>query len=336
MERENRQKISSVIDYILQNAPKFSFIQAVRLLRFFITDGYKKEINEKDLESQIKTRPKLSFDFPGTDIVRIDKIDENSLKFLITVTFLGLYGSSSPLPAFYTEDLLEEKREDKSIMRDFLDIINMPLYPLLFKIWSKYQLPYKVIEEKDADTIQKWYDLIGLGEKEFRDKLKYVHVVLRYVELITQFPRSAEALCQILQDALCLKQVDIIQCVEQTLVIDKDQRCRLGIAGNKLGEDCVVGQCVQDRMGKFRLVVEVDNEDTLFRLLPDGKDFEVMEELIHFYLTSPLKWDLELKIKPKIIKTTCLGSTKWNRLGWNTWLFSDKIEDKQPYVRLSP
>ncbi|MGA1846956.1 type VI secretion system baseplate subunit TssG [Deferribacter abyssi] len=333
MERENREKIADLVNYILENATKFSFIQVIRLLKIVVREGLLEE-EVKELENKVRVRPKLSLDFPGTDIAEIEKIDDEHSKFLITATFLGIYGSSSPLPDFYTEDLLDEQREDKSIMRDFLDIINAPLYPILFQIWAKYQIPYKVVEEKDVETIQRLFALIGLKDENVRENLKHANLLLRYTSLITQFPRSAESLRLILKDALQLKSVDIIQCVEQTLTIDEEQRCYLGKLNNRLSENCVIGMNIRDKMGKFRIVIEVDEEAELFSLFPDGNRFLKMKELIKFFLTTHYQWDVKLLVNPKMLQTTRLGETNWNRLGWNTWLFSEKLQSKQ-YVLIS-
>ncbi len=335
MERENRKKTPALIDYILDNTRKFSFVQAVRLLRLIITDGYQKSLEEKEMEQRIRTRPKLSFDFPGTDITKIEIIQESPLVFLITVTFLGIYGSSSPLPPFYTEDILREREDDRSITRDFLDIINMPLYPLLFKTWSKYQIPYKIIEERDTNYIERCFDLIGLGEHEFRSQLRHSYLLLRYLELFTQFPRSAESLRVLLKDALRLDNIDIIQCVENKLPIERDQWCLLGISGNRLGTDSIIGRYVQDRMGKFRIEINVNDPEKLNRVLPDGPDFFLMEELIGFYLASPLKWDVRINVDPNVINTVCLGGRYWSRLGWNTWVFSGEYSEKDAFTIFS-
>ena len=150
MDAENREKNPEIIQTLMAKSTPFSFAQTVRLLLHQISIDQHESISLKEiLENHIRIRPELSLRFPGTDITRIEKISEDPVKYLISATFLGLYGSSSPLPTFYTEDLIEEFNDDKSIKRDFLDIINYSIYPLFFKIWSKYRLFYKICEEKD-------------------------------------------------------------------------------------------------------------------------------------------------------------------------------------------
>ncbi|MCK5099185.1 MAG: type VI secretion system baseplate subunit TssG, partial [Desulfobacteraceae bacterium] len=153
MVTENRKQTSEIIDRLIEKSSTFSFVQAVRLLLNDISSlrlNEDHEITQQEILAKfIRIRPELSLRFPGTDITCVERSEHNPAQFLITATFLGLYGSSTPLPTFYTEDLIEELNEGKSIKRDFLDIINYAIYPLFFKIWSKHRLFYKICEEND-------------------------------------------------------------------------------------------------------------------------------------------------------------------------------------------
>lgn len=46
----------------------------------------------------------------------------------IMVNFLGLYGSSSPLPIYYSEDLIRDQADDNDSTTDFLGFLNEPIY----------------------------------------------------------------------------------------------------------------------------------------------------------------------------------------------------------------
>ena len=61
-------------------------------------------------------------------------------RYRIEANFFGLYGVTSPLPTFYTEDLIDEMRQGHSAGRDFVDILHAALYPLLFRAWEKHRI----------------------------------------------------------------------------------------------------------------------------------------------------------------------------------------------------
>ncbi len=50
-----------------------------------------------------------------------EKSDSEDERFEVQVNFLGLYGTSSPLPVFYTEDLIDEASDDESVAREFIE-----------------------------------------------------------------------------------------------------------------------------------------------------------------------------------------------------------------------
>ncbi len=85
---------------LLASGERFSFSQAYRLLRLLAH-------REGAQNPSIKVRPNLSLDFPGNDLSEIREV--GTAEYRLTANFLGLYGVTSPLPTFYTEDLLDEQ-----------------------------------------------------------------------------------------------------------------------------------------------------------------------------------------------------------------------------------
>src|SRR5262245_320548 len=98
-----------MIPDLLKHCQRFSFFQAVRLLEQSCASRV--PVGQLGPVSQevIRFRPHASFAFPPSDIEALEAIHNESdfPLFLMTVTFLGLYGSDSPLPEFYTEEILE-------------------------------------------------------------------------------------------------------------------------------------------------------------------------------------------------------------------------------------
>ena len=94
MDAKNREQISEITQSLIAKSSSFSFVQAIRLLLHQISIDQQHGISPKEiLEKHIRIRPELSLRFPGTDITQIEKIGDDPLKYLITATFLGLYGS---------------------------------------------------------------------------------------------------------------------------------------------------------------------------------------------------------------------------------------------------
>ncbi|MHB9030388.1 MAG: type VI secretion system baseplate subunit TssG, partial [Candidatus Latescibacterota bacterium] len=272
---------------------------------------------------RIRVRPELSLSYPESDITRIDTLPGDPSRFSIEATFLGLYGASSPLPTFYTEDLLHEQSDDRSATRDFLDILNSPLYIVFFKIWSKYRLFHRLVEHPDPDTLLRLFSLVGLAGETTRAQVSDAYGFLRYAGLTTLFPRSAEGLRALLSDRFEEPSLRIEQCASRAAAIPEDQRLLLGLSCNRLGENAYLGAEITDRMGKFMVAIGPAGADAFHRFLPDCPDHTEMSRLIGFYLDQPLSWDVRFTLRGGSIQPACLGGARWSQLGWNTWTFSE-------------
>ncbi len=313
---------------LLKKGSRYTFFQAVRLLHYFIQKELGSILNIHEFFKRIKIHPQLSLDFPTNDIKSIRQLSEDTEKYLLTSTFLGLYGSSSPLPTFYTEELLDEAGDDGSITRDFIDIFNQPFYELLFSILFRYRLHYEIDKESDTDLNAKLFNLLGFQDSSFYSKFKKPRNFLRYLGLATQFPRSAEGLRIIISDIIKFCEVEIIQCVPNYVKIPDEQMNLLGQESNVLGQDCYLDSLIQDRQGKFRIVIGPFENTDFRKCLPEGNYFNRIKESILFYLDTPLEWELEIVIKKGLIDQIQLGRKEWNRLGLESWVFSEKIDDE--------
>ncbi len=302
---------------LIKEGHAFSFYQVIRLLRSFASPD-----EGSGKTDSIRVRPKLSLNFPCADVDRIEALDEEDIRFLITVTFLGLYGVSSPLPTFYTEDLMAEESDDQSVTREFVDVINHRIFLLLFKGWTKYRQFLQVVEEQNPDHLTRLFSLLGLGEEALREDVPDAYGLLRYIGLFSQFPRSALGLKRLLQDALGRVPVDVMPCVLRKARIPEHQRLFLGESGGVLGNDCFLGEEIDDRMGKFRLKIGPVKRGDFQKLLPGGKRCDKLTFLTRFYVTDPLEYEVELALAAGEAQCVCLGRPEWSRLGLDTWSFS--------------
>lgn len=328
MAGENRRAVPPVVQGLLTQPTGYSFFQAVRLLRLWACgpDGGFPTPDEF-YRARLRIRPYLSLSFPATDMTDIawQSAGEDDYRIHITATFLGIYGTGSPLPTFYTEELLEELGDDRTVSRDFLDIFNQDFYVHFFKAWTKYRLMFKVLEERDADYIERLYCLLGLGHRELRRAMPHHDRTLRYIGLFTQFPRSALGLKTMLADLLAGPRVEVHQCVLRWVPIPEDQRMILGERSCTLGQDCWLGEQIQDRMGKVVIEVGDLDADKFHDLLPGRTLHDQVESLTAYYLVDPVEHDLRLKVRPGEVRPAQPGAGTWACLGYDTWLFSGEL-----------
>jgi type VI secretion system protein ImpH len=186
----------------------------------------------------------------------------------------------------------------------------------------KYRLFFQVLEGKNAGDLERLFCLLGLGEPGLREEIPHAYSLSRYIGIVTQYPHSAWGLETMLRDAFRGVPVEVIQCFRRRVRIPPDQRLCLGQAGSRLGIDSVLGEEIEDRMGKIRLRVGPLDLATFQGLLPGSPDHDRLAMLTRLYLQDPLDYDAELVLARGQARTARLGESTLSRLGLDTWVFS--------------
>ncbi|SMF09441.1 type VI secretion system baseplate subunit TssG [Desulfovibrio gilichinskyi] len=343
MDSNDRKSSASITGDLLDNPTQYSFFQAIRLLRLHSGGCTGKDL-EAFFRDHLRVRPQLSLGFPATDLTYAEEEKhEDGDTYRLEATFLGLYGASSPLPVFYTEELLNEASEDKSVTRDFVDIINNDVYACFFRAWSRSRLMVKVVDEKDFSWLERLYSLLGFGHRVMIDSVPEECRSFRHIGLFTQYPRSALGLCTLLKDALEHKNIEVQQCILRKVKLPEDQLFSLGVDSNVLGERSWIGEELDDRTGKLAIVVRELDDVHYHKLLPGDGDGQRLDNLVRGYLVEPFQYDLVLEMAAGEAKTAILGGEQWSGLGCDTWIFSGErlgsaratFPNKGGHVRLS-
>ena len=326
---------TAVEQKLLANGEKFSYFQAIRLLRLFA------KARGVPTDS-LRIRPKLGLGFPENDIDAIAPIEAGG--YQITANFFGLYGVASPLPTYYTEDLFDEEREGRHATRDFLDIIHYAVYPLLFDAWHKPRLQDRVLEDADVGVLDQLFCFVGLHDQSLRRNLAESSTLLRYTGLFNQFPRSVMGLQTLLADAFSPAVVTVKSCILQQVTIASDQLIRLGVQACTLGEDMCLGTQIDDYSGSISIRLADLSEEQFHELLPGTTGHERLNFLTRFYLMDPLEVKVELQLRHAQARcartpaqfqidlnrdadaSSCLPdfNIHWSRLGLDTWLAPEK------------
>jgi len=322
MADKNGRKDTQLKEALIKEGHRYSFIQAYRLLLYVLDKRHNAsdQGNYEELSRHIRIRPELTLAFPKADVASVEVISDEKDLYRITATFLGLYGPSSPMPTFYTKDLLKEQSEDLTISRDFIDIFNDRLYKLFFQCWEFSRLFYQLYEKKDDRALFRLFCLIGFEGKYVRNIVDNPTEMLRYTGILCQFPRSAEGLRCLVAGIIGTNRVRVVQCEERSVPISEGQRIFLGASCSTLGLDAHIGESIRDNTGKFSVVIGPVDQDTYKGLLPDKKKFRVVNQAIKIYLDQPLLWDIKLLIEGKDTSMACLGDKNWSRLGYDMWI----------------
>lgn len=272
----------------------------------------------QSLMPNLRIQPELNLDYPQSDIAEISQ-HEKTGNYQITTTFFGLYGVSSPLPGFYTEELLDDEWDEFSARKDFFDVIHNHIYPLLYQAWLKYKFSHNMVEFEDHKYAEIIFSLIGLSEA-YRVESKHYGYLLRYSGLLSQRTRSQLGLKTLLQEHLGDIGLDIIPCVERKVAIVKKQRCVLGRQNAVLGFDACIGKEVLGRSGKFNIEIGPLNAGQFEAFSRGNETVQILKALLKIYLVQPLEFSIKLLLEPGAVRPASIGDRKSSVLGSNCWL----------------
>jgi type VI secretion system protein ImpH len=330
MASQDRAAADSLMHRLLSECKQFSFFQAVRLLERLHPQSVALGREGPAEREAIRFRPSASLAFPTCDVeeLELSGTEGDQLpRFLMTVNFLGLYGPASPLPTFYTEDILSADL-DESNRRQFLDLFHHRLIALLYRCWEKYRY-YALYQPGATDQFSQWmFALIGLGDAALRDESSIQWPrLLPYLGLLGMKSRSASVLARVISHYFGGLPAQIEQCVARWVPLATEQRTRLGAANCALGIDSLLGDRVYDRSGKFAVHIGPVDFATFCKFLPPGEYYHTVRELIVFGLTDRLAYDVEVTLLSAEIPPLELVPESPCRLGWSTWLGSGHDHD---------
>jgi type VI secretion system protein ImpH len=309
-----RQQTLDLKRRLQQQGGKYSFFQALRLLRL---------ISAADNSSQdavVRVRPRLALGFPETDLEKIEH--ETSEKWRVTANFLGLYGVDSPLPTFYTEDLLVEQADGLSVNREFLDIPAQSIYPLFYQAWLKSKPALRVLEYGDQRMLQILYSFVGLELDRGQLNRPAVGSLLICGSLYNQQTRTALGLKTILTACFAGATVEIRELEPTTDSIPMPQRCRLGMVASTLGENAHLGEYCRSLDGVVIVMSDLTSE-LYFSLMPSGAAHSRLCFLVDYYLIEALPVRVELTLQEGQVTPTQLSAPIWSRLGLDSWLVTE-------------
>ncbi len=325
---------------VLLNAASYSFFQLMRVLNC-LADQRLCTSKQNSAKQTIRVRPALSLSLPRSEVVSATKIldrEENFSYYQVEVNFLGLYGTSSPLPNFYTEDLVAAGQEDHLEIRTFLDLFHQQSYRLHYESLKKYQAVFELADNpKESHFLSLLWSLIGLRSEKQRDSLPAPHLFLRYVNIFNKAQRSSTGLRALLTDFFPDTPLVIEECVPRRVTVPRDQRLVLGKLENKLGGvqssgalgDCaLLGDVVWDCTSKIRIEIGPLTRERFERLMNEENEWAILVSLLGYYIKTPLLCDLTFSIQKEDTGTCTLGEVQWGRLGADTWIYSQEENAK--------
>ncbi len=267
----------------------------------------------------------------------------------MSLTFMGLYGVSSPLPSYFTDPITLRKIEYFELKK-FLDIFTHRLYSLFYRSWKKYR-HYSQFDPARPDEYT--LRLLALTGQWPRRNAKVqsgapgasAEFNLRripYARFLGNRVRSAKGLQQLLRGYFGFEKVRIRQF--ESAWVEIPVKTSLGDAKVALGKSTRLGDRMQDRLSRFTVEIGPLPRSTFNRFLPSEQEalsamsgrngktaagglkdgipaglLDQVRELIDAYLRDPLDYRIKVILEPEADQVPVLGS-EHARMGMGIWL----------------
>ncbi len=329
MASENRETDSPLIDELLREGPRYEFYQAVRLLQEQHPGCAKLGYQGPVEQEVIRIFPTADLGFPPSDVAQVRPLlgPDGVTRYEIQTTFLSLLGSQSPLPVYFSENVLQDD-SDESLVKEFLDLFHHRLHSLVYRSWEKYRIPIQFESAGGDFYSRRFLALVGLGSGTVPPNFRVSPLrLLAYAGLLTQVPHSASSLESILNDYLPGVDARIEECSAQWIPIEPQQHNRLGSRNSSLGQDLTIGERVFDRSCTFTISMGPLDLATFMTYLPPGKQLAELDEIVDLFNNDCLDYYVGLWIRREEIPELKLGHPH-ALLGWTTWVGRRPDEDQ--------
>lgn len=275
-------------------------------------------------QDNLRVRPLLSMGFPDTDLASVEVLRDGKVR--VETTFFGLYGVTSPLPNFYTEDLIDASHEGLKVARGFIDIFHHAAFPLLIRAWSRYRSWTGLQDGFDSRQTDRRSSWVGLTSPAVRKRFDQWHAIVQLAPVLATQHRSATGLQYVFAAIAQSGQVQVRPCAVSRGTIPHAYRFCLGLRNNKLGEQAVLGNKVTDYRNFVDVHLSEQTPADLDAILPGGRNHALLRQSIDLFL----KDSLSLRIKVKTIaQPKGLGNS---RLGLGSILGQEPAAGKYAFV----
>ena len=342
MATSKRRAHGSVADYLFSAPHVFDFFQAVRLLEGISAEKniYKPEWKQYPVgydhtqqREIVHFRVDPALKSPEGDIAKLTSpvLDQHKNRLNpaeMSVTFMGLTGSSGALPMHYSEEILVQNRRKNYALRDFFDMFNHRAISFYYRGWEKYHVQYtfeskrRQGENNDPLTLM-LKNIAGIPPNHAIKPLRHDHL-LYYAGFLANERKSALNLEMMLSDYFQIF-VKIQPFIGHWNKLPPEECTRMPSKKQlghyrELGRNTILGKRVWYSQGKFRVILGPLTQEELKQFLPGKKGLKVLKAMIRSYVGEEFNFDIQLTSHPHAVPDCELSSINPPQLGYFTWL----------------
>lgn len=321
-ERQPGVDLKEAVEPFHKDARRYAFYRLVYLLERALGGKPLGQLGPPS-EERIRLRPDTSLVFASSDVSDVValKYPDAVLRARVTLSFMGLYGSTSPLPPHFSEQLaFSDYQGGPQPVREMLDVFHHRLLSLVYRAWSKYRFAAMYRRKGDDPFSRRMLCAVGVdGVRDHPTPLPRFFY-MRYAPLLASKSRSARGLEVVLRDMFGSMGARLEQFVGHWTKIEKSLRNKAGVMNCTLGEDLTIGRYVYDGTGRFTVVLGPLGYDEYLSFLPGGHRRPQLRGVVDAFTRGMYDVMLELHVKTDAAPRFQLGSPRAATLKRTAWL----------------
>jgi type VI secretion system protein ImpH len=347
MASENRASAHSLIEALEQDASRYDFFEALRIIESQFQSQPRLGTSIKVSDDPVRFAQPPELQFPASTLSTYT-VETNGIRRL-EVNFFGLFGSHGALPLHLTEFARERLRHhhDPTFAR-FADIFHHRMICLFYRAWANAR-PTVSYDRPDSDRFAFYVgSLLGIGGEASRKRDALTDCAkLFYAGHFSGQTKSPEGLQAIIADVLSIN-VHIEEFIGEWMEIQQNEHTRLGYSPEvaTLGQSALLGGFVWGCQHKFRIVLGPLKLGQYLALLPGAEALAELTAMVRNYIGDELVWDAKLILKKQDVPIELmLGQTLepnhismngMARLGWSMWLGPRSCQHDADDLTLNP
>lgn len=323
MAPKERKPDPSLINQLYDRFYEFSFYRAVHLLETFAPDKQKLGRTLAPSDEPVRFSVKSGFSFPPSDISHLKTIDEDKMP-LMEVAFLGVFGPSGVLPHWYTQMIMDRKKEKDHSMADFLDLFHHRLITLFYLVWKKHRFPENY-QPGAKDRLSRYLlSLSGLGTKGLVGAMGLPKESLAFYSGLLSRPVASAVAIEAAVAYFADADVRVEQFIDRQVMLEPEDQTQLGSLNAVLGEDAICGGQVWESQTKFRVHLGPCDQEKFMRLMPTGDLLVPIFSLVRYMVGIEFEFEIRIYLQKENVPLCRIGDTgaATPMLGWSTWISS--------------
>ncbi|OUL58193.1 type VI secretion system baseplate subunit TssG [Pseudoalteromonas ulvae] len=299
---------------LIEHASRYSFIQAYKQLCELAT------VQKHDAAKKVRIRPNLAMSYARSEVVAIVKEMQNESEFIyfLEVNLMGLYGQNSPLPKFFTEEIIQAQKKELHASRIFIDVIHQRLYQLYFEAKTKYSGHLQ--QSVQHQLYEFMFSMIGFKGEQWLRYFPDPAFIINNINLFRHQKGTVSGLKSLLSRLFDNATVEIKQCQQRTLLLPIVQRSQLGVDSLSLGGCALLGHKLKEKQSKLLIVISPLSEKQFDHWVNHDQHWQSLQYLIRYFLIQPFVVELRIKTENSRNYELSLSNSKNIQLGRNTWL----------------